>query len=283
MKSDRDASRRGLRLNLGALWRRGEKASGDAVHHNRDGQFAAVRHQGQVRRTNQDQALATELDGGWVLLAVADGVGGVAGGELASAATMETVIAAVTHQPISNPRHALLGAVAAANGHVREMASIDTNHPNMATTLVAALIDQEGSAWVASVGDSRGYAFNGEKLVQLTEDDSWVAEQIRAGALTESEAEQSPYKNVITRGVGVEATVDVGDVAELSLQAGQGVLLCSDGLYRMVEEGEIAAVLNTHSPAEAADQLVAMANAAGGADNISVAIYKHPGELAEPK
>lgn len=237
--------------------------------------FAALRDQGRVRQMNQDEAFAAELEGGWVLLAVADGVGGAPGGELASRAAIDMVAGAFQDHPITDPRHSLLGAAAAANGRVREMAATDADHPNMATTLVVALVDDGGRAWVASVGDSRAYALVGGELRQLTEDDSWVAERVRLGEMTEAEAEESLYKNVITRAIGSEDAVETGEIAEVQLEHGDALLLCSDGLYRMVSDEEMAAVLKPALPVDGtARQLVEMANDAGGVDNIAVAVFR---------
>ena len=141
----------------------------------------------------------------------------------------------------------------------------------MATTLVAALV-RGHSAWLASVGDSRAYLFHQGELTQRTQDHSWVAEQIRAGRLTEEEAEHSEFRNVITRAVGVADTVEPDKVGPISLPAGSLLLLCSDGLHRVVSDDEIAAVLASGTPQEMAERLIALANEAGGPDNISVAI-----------
>lgn len=237
--------------------------------------FAALRDQGRVRAMNQDEALAIGLEGGWVLLAVADGVGGAPGGELASKAAIDMVAGAFGKHPVTDPRHSLLGAVSAANGRVREMAATDADHPNMATTLVVALVDDGGRAWVASVGDSRGYALVAGELRQLTEDDSWVAERVRLGEMTEAEAEESQYRNVITRAIGSEVAAETGEIAEVQLEHGDALLLCTDGLYRMVSDDEMAVLLGKPEAVDAvARRLVEMANAAGGVDNIAVAVFR---------
>lgn len=237
--------------------------------------FAALRDQGRVRTMNQDEVFAAGLDGGWVVLAVADGVGGAPGGELASKAAIDMVAGAFDEHPVTDARHSLLGAVAAANGRVREMAATDPDHPNMATTLVVALVDETGMTWVASVGDSRAYALVGGELQQLTEDDSWVAERVRSGEMTEVEAEESLYKNVITRAIGSEDGVETGEIAEVQLEPGDALLLCTDGLYRMVSDEEMAAVLRKAEPVDGiVRRLVEMANDAGGVDNIGVAAFR---------
>ncbi len=250
----------------------GEDASGATENH------FAVKDIGRTRKTNQDEAISLELADGAVLLVVADGVGGSAGGEVASAATVAAVQAVFRDGNGDDPGAALRRGIETANACVLAMAAADAERPQMASTVVVAVV-AGNEAWVANVGDSRGYALQAGTLRQLTTDDSWVSEQVRDGLMSEGEAERSPYKNVITRGVGVEERVDVGELARVSMEVGDVVLLCSDGLYRMVAEAEIGRVLGLEQALETtARQLVRMANDAGGADNISLAVYRHPAQ-----
>ena len=237
-------------------------------------QHVALTDPGKRRSNNQDQATTRDLGGGKVLLLVADGVGGAGGGEVASEAALESVVATLSSSSLGDPAEALRQAVRTANDRVRELATTDERLSSMATTLVVAIIDGP-KAWIISTGDSRAYLCGRGSCEALTEDDSWVAEQVRAGALTPDEAAKSPYQNVITRGVGVEDTIDVDVVYELRLEPGQSILLCSDGLYRCVSPEEIAATLDGLALVAAAERLIAMANEAGGPDNISVALYRH--------
>ena len=231
---------------------------------------------GRARKANQDEALSLELPDGAVLLLVADGVGGAPGGEVASAATAQAVCEALLKGIAGDPEDALRKAIESANAHVLKMAAADVARPEMASTVVAAVV-VDGQVWVASVGDSRGYLFNSGALTQVTTDDSWVAEQVRSGLMGEEEAENSLYKNVITRGVGVEDSIETGPIWHRALAAGDVILLCSDGLYRMLRDADLERVLGIGQDLEStARQLVAMSNEAGGADNISVAIYRHP-------
>jgi len=137
----------------------------------------------------------------------------------------------------------------------------------MGDTLTAVIV-RDDDAFIAQVGDSRCYLLRDGRLEQLTEDHSWVAEQVRSGAMSLAEAEASPFRNVITRSMGGAPAVDA-DVMAVKLQAGDRLLLCSDGLSGMVPEGELAALLGRGSPTVAAWNLVDAANRYGGKDNIT--------------
>lgn len=239
-----------------------------------EGRFIALSDRGRRRATNQDRALARELPGGPLLLLVADGVGGQGGGEVASAETVNAMVAALGEGDRDDLASALIAAVRRANDRVRELGASDPELRGMATTLVAAVV-KDGDAWIVSLGDSRAYVCRAGVLEALTEDDSWVAEQVRAGLLTPEDAARSPYQNVITRGIGVEEGVRVEAATHFALQPGDTLLLCSDGLYRCVTPETIADTLATGTVGEAAERLIDLANKAGGPDNISVAIYRH--------
>ncbi len=232
-----------------------------------------ITHTGMHRPTNQDQTTTRLLPGGQTLLLVADGVGGAGGGEVASAETLESIVAQLTLSPLADPADALRDAVRRANTVVRARATTDERLKTMATTLVAAIIDS-GQAWLINVGDSRAYLYHAGDVTALTEDDSWVAEQVRSGALTEEEASRSPYQNVITRGVGVEDTINVETVTRQTLVSGDVLVLCSDGLYRCVSPEQIGETLAALPVEAAGRKLIDLANAAGGPDNISVALYR---------
>ncbi len=235
--------------------------------------MAALTHRGLKRATNQDYVLAQELAGGSILLAVADGVGGVGGGETASAEAIQALAAELDKMPESDPRAALSRAFSVANERVRARAAKRPELQRMASTLVAALV-RGNEAWVASAGDSRAYHFGQNELRQLTQDHTWVAEQVRAGRLTEEEAKTNEFRNVITRGIGIEETVEPDIVGPVALPDESLLLLCSDGLSRVVSDPEIAGVLESGTAHEMAERLIALANDAGGPDNISVVIFR---------
>ena len=173
---------------------------------------------------------------------------------------------------LSDPGGALLLAFKNANQRIRTASQAD-GRAGMSSTLVAAVIE-DGRAWIANVGDSRAALVRGGHLQQLTQDHSLVTEQVLAGAITDEEAEHSDYRNVITRAVGFDETVEPDVTGPVELSPGSIILLYSDGLYRVVSNEEIAETVALHDAATAADKLVDMANRAGGPDNISVAIYR---------
>ena len=135
------------------------------------------------------------------------------------------------------------------------------------------MLDPDGDLDIGHVGDSRAYLLRGDELIQLTKDHSYVAELMAAGKLTPEEAETHPHRSVVTRAVGLDPTVEVDNYG-LILEAGDRVLLCSDGLTTMLTDGGVSEILQVEgsSPATAADALVIAANEAGGVDNITVIV-----------
>jgi len=223
---------------------------------------------GMVRETNQDCLLVAEP-----LFAVADGMGGHRGGEVASATALE--ILQVTFGAATSKAE-LLEAVRRANAKVWDKAQLDDSLHGMGTTLTAAaLVEDDGGNdvfAVVNVGDSRAYLLRGGELHQVTKDHSFVEEMVRAGEITAEEAETHPKRNILTRALGVEPTVDV-DVEEIEPHVGDRFLLCSDGLVREVGDEQIAATLRRlRNPDEAARELVSQAKSHGGHDNITVVI-----------
>ncbi len=237
---------------------------------------------GRRRSVNQDRFLAVTVDTGEgeaTLLAVADGMGGAAGGEVASAHAVEELIEALTHPEASHSDGELLRAgILAANRAIFGHAQADPDLYGMGTTMVALLVRHD-RAVVAHVGDSRAYLVRDGAIHRLTADHNWVAEQVRRGEISEEEAERSNFRNVLTRSVGVGANLQA-DVSELSpLQPGDVFLLCSDGLHGVVDDATIAAMAVAGDPDDAAAQLVDLANSRGGPDNITVVIGRVPGVL----
>jgi PPM family protein phosphatase len=229
--------------------------------------WGAATDVGRRRTTQQDMILAAEP-----LFAVADGMGGHAGGEIASLTAVEALKAAFS---ASRDAAALEDAVQAANRAVQDRAAGDPNLRSMGTTLaVAALVPDtsEGDVFlVANIGDSRIYLLRDNELSQLTDDHSVPQELYRAGQLTEAEAAIDPRKNMITRALGMPDVEP--DLQTLVPFVGDRLLLCSDGLTNEVGFDEIRGVLlRIDDPDEAARTLVDMANAHGGNDNISVLI-----------
>ena len=216
---------------------------------------------GRVREGNEDSYLVEPP-----LYAVADGMGGHRGGDVASQLAISTI------QDLSKQGKGTLGEqVREANRLVFERAAKDSRLSGMGTTLTATLISPEG-AHLAHVGDSRAYLLRAGALRRLTEDHTLVNRMVRAGEISEREAGQHPHRNVLVRSLGTEPNVEV-DEDSIGLLNGDRLVLCSDGLTGMVTEEQLQAILEaTSTPQEAADRLVRTANRAGGIDNITVVV-----------
>jgi protein phosphatase len=216
---------------------------------------------GQVREGNEDAYLLLDP-----LYAVADGMGGHLGGEVASSLALETI-----RERFSEGVGSLADQVGDANRAVYERSQRDREVRGMGTTLTAALVDG-GHVRLAHVGDSRAYLFREGDLRMLTKDHTVVAKMVEEGEITPAEAETHPHRNIVTRVLGVEQTVRV-DEGVLDVRDGDRLLLCSDGLTGMVTPEEIATVLReTSDPQQAVERLVRAANAGGGIDNITAVL-----------
>jgi len=232
--------------------------------------FVALTDLGLKREENQDAVLARRLPDGRILLAVADGVGGSEDGAAASKTAIECLEAAV--REANDAETALIAGYAAAH---EAIGTLGDGERQPATTLVSALV--EGSqAWIANVGDSRAYVANGDGLHQLTEDHSWVADQVRAGRLTPDEARTSEMRNIITRAIGSSDSPEPDLSGPLMLASGNTLVLTSDGLHGLLDDAAVAAVIAAEEPEKAAQRLIQMARDAGGPDNISAVIYRAP-------
>ncbi len=224
---------------------------------------------GVVRTSNQDELLLASP-----LFAVADGMGGAAGGEVASATAVAALKAAFEGKADAD---SLVEAVKVANRAVFEKAG-DPKLRGMGTTMTAmALIrgdsdSQDDELAVVNVGDSRSYMLRDGTLQQLTDDHNVPGELLRRGELTPEEAAEHPQRNLVTRVLGVDDEVEV-DLWQLVPYVGDRYLLASDGLFGEVADGDVATVLRTEAdPDVAARTLVDMARDAGGHDNITVVI-----------
>jgi len=206
------------------------------------------------------------------LLIVADGMGGHNAGEVASQAALEEIRRAYYADVDSDIPAALFNAIQAANQAVYQLSFGDISRSGMGTTAAVAVM-RGSDVHVANVGDSRVYLLRENGITQITQDHSWVAEQMRAGTLTPEQAKSHPQRNIITRALGSGPTVEP-DLFVGQLHGGDGLLLCSDGLTGHVDEAELLAVVNANPPEQAAQQLVDLANERGGSDNISVIIAR---------
>jgi protein phosphatase len=226
--------------------------------------WATATDTGLVRDHNEDSVAPRDMgmETGPFVVGVADGMGGHRHGEVASAIALETALEAGGD---------VTSRVRAANRAVVEAGIEDPEMQGMGTTLTLAAFDGD-AVEVGHVGDSRAYLLRDGRLEQLTTDHSLVAEMVARGDITADEAAVHPYRSVITRAIGLQAEVDV-DRSSHRIEAGDRVLLCSDGLTGMVPEDLIRDILVAEShPNESVWSLIEAANEAGGVDNISVVV-----------
>lgn len=245
---------------------------------NGESQFhsTTLSHTGQRRKVNQDWATTAEIshpNSRYHLLVLADGMGGGMKGEVASRTAVETVTRYFGTNPWYNPEEASREAAFSANNAVYDLGTGggQASKSLMGTTLVFALIEKKtGRVWITNVGDSRAYLLRAGMVDQVTRDHSLVAEHtIEGGPL--SPREVARLKNVVTRAIGLESTVQPDVIGPIDLEAGDRLLLASDGLHGVVSDDRIRRLAGR--PLErAARALVAAANAAGGPDNITVVI-----------
>jgi PPM family protein phosphatase len=223
---------------------------------------------GRRRQVNEDLPLESAN-----LFAVADGMGGHVGGEVAARVAVDALLESFTRVPTTD---GLEEAFADANRAVWQEGQDHNELRGMGTTLTAmALVggdDGHDTLALANVGDSRAYVFSEGQVVQITADHSLAEERMRHGEMTEAEAAVHPQRHILTRALGVYADVEA-DMWHLKLRSGDRVVLCTDGLSNELELAEMADVLATvHDPTEAARQLVDAANDHGGADNITAVV-----------
>lgn len=244
-------------------------------------QHGAASDTGLKRRHNEDRFSADPAIG---LYLVCDGMGGHRAGEVASARAVDAIhshiAAAVSHsdhplvgvyrQEFSAATNRLASAIRAANLMVYQEALRHPDYAGMGTTVAAALVDGPIVS-IAHVGDSRVYLIRDAAVQPLTYDHSLVSEQLRSGLLNAENAGASPYKHVLTRAVGIAATVDV-EVTEVPLLSGDLLLLCSDGLNSVTPAQILRSMQSCSDPQSLSDQLIVLSNAAGGHDNITAVV-----------
>lgn len=243
--------------------------------------FAAKTDLGRVRENNEDKFDWWEPDDSALLsargrlYAVADGMGGHAAGQIAAEMALKIIGDAYYSGTRGGVEDALTRAIVKANSEIFDTARAIPSRKGMGCTVVLLAIVRE-SAVLAWAGDSRIYRIRNGGVEQLTEDHSWVQEQIRLGSLSQEEAHRSPYRNVITRCLGPEPAV-TPETRRETLQPGDTFLLCSDGLTGPVDDVAIADIVSSRAPAFACRQLIAQANDNGGPDNITAAIVRFDG------
>ena len=260
---------------------------------------------GRQRSVNEDAGEAFDLPGGAVAFVICDGMGGMHAGEVAAQEAVRVVRERMTarfSQADVDPIPVLDEAFRAANDSVnarnraeqvakRAAASENEGEPTaaeatldpralMGTTCVAGMI-RDDVLYLAHVGDSRAYRWRRGQFQRLTEDHSFVGERVKAGDMTEEEAKKSRFRNIVTRGIGIEETVEP-EFRREEIEAGELILICTDGLTTMVEDAEIAGLLyapslRTATPERISEALVEAANRRGGSDNITVLAIRAPG------
>ncbi|MCO5181873.1 MAG: protein phosphatase 2C domain-containing protein [Candidatus Promineofilum sp.] len=239
-------------------------------------------HPGRVRQHNEDAFYPDPKDGtvdptpisrGGHLFIVADGVGGNRGGARASQIAVGRVPAFYYSTVNGDPGRALRQALDSAAHEIVAEGATNPDRANMSCTIVAAVV-QGNQATIAHLGDARAYLLRDGALRPLTRDHTWVQMQVEKGTLTETEAENHPDRNVITRSLGNPAFPEA-DVTQIALQAGDRLLLCSDGLCGVAGDAEMAAVLNRAAgPMAAVQPLIELANRKGGPDNVTALVVQ---------
>ena len=233
---------------------------------------------GRVRENNEDkyeyfipEDTNTIASRGSVFM-VCDGMGGHAAGQIASELACKTFIDVYLNHPATEVEQALRAGVIAAHRYVSDVGQAVAARKGMGTTLSGLVIRQD-TYYIAQVGDSRIYLLRDGVVTQLTHDHTWVDEMIRMGKLTPEEAENHPYKHVLTRAIGGEGPVEP-DILVEKVEEGDVFLLCSDGLTNHVTDEQIRFFLGEHGPSEACWKLVGAALQGGGSDNCTVMIVR---------
>jgi protein phosphatase len=246
---------------------------------------------GRVRKLNED-AFAMRAEQGWFV--VCDGMGGARSGEVASRLAVDTILASLAdaedagEAPPPGPPPAAAGyrpltvrlasAVRRSNGVIFDHSHHDERHKGMGTTVVGACL-ADGIASIAHVGDSRAYLWRQGAIEPLTTDHSVVQAQVRDGLLAQEDSLQSQHQNLLLRALGHRSGVDV-ELSEVPVQAGDFLLLCTDGLTRMVPDlGLATAIAARREPQAICDALVDEANRSGGPDNVTVVVVEVKGSV----
>lgn len=230
---------------------------------------------GCTRLNNEDhiEICFSDINRQKVIGIVADGMGGHAAGETASQEAVQNIQSNYFAKKYTdNPVRSLKNAVIKANTHIYQLALHDSKLSGMGTT-VTALAIVNGFAYYAHVGDSRLYQLRNGVIQQLTHDHTLVAQMVIDGLITQEQAQSHPDRNILSRALGTQPNIEVDVVkSPIPIQIGDIFILCSDGLYDLVTDSEIAETVNKYPPEEACHLLIEAARSAGGYDNISVII-----------
>lgn len=235
--------------------------------------IVAKTDKGMVRANNQDAYAVGELPGEVAWAVVCDGMGGEAGGNIASALAVKVISEKITASYNQKMRDASIknlldSAIAAANIEVYDMAYSRPDLQGMGTTVIAVIV-RDNIAFIAHAGDSRAYIVDGDVVKQITTDHSLVQNLIDRGEITQEQAQHHPKKNLITRAVGVDKQIVV-DFSETEINDNETLILCTDGLSNFVTNEEMVEDIKDGQYYAFADRLVKRANKNGGGDNITV-------------
>jgi PPM family protein phosphatase len=231
---------------------------------------------GRVRENNEDKFAFLEpeelelLAVKGLLYAVADGMGGHSSGQIASELALKALLKNYFGDPNDDVSASIISALRVANSYIYDAGRMIAEREGMGTTCVCLAL-RDDDAFIGNVGDSRCYLLRDGELRQVTDDHSWVGEQVRRGLFTKEEAEASPFRNVITRSLGAAPDVEP-EVYHEEIKEDDTFVLCSDGLSGYVSDQEIQEIVSSASPAMAAVKLVERANEHGGGDNVTVMV-----------
>jgi len=233
---------------------------------------------GLIRLTNQDACKSGSFasDSAWAV--VCDGMGGANGGNVASSLAVDQISAQILssyHDGMTDNsiKNLMTSAIYNANLTIHKKSLIDDELSGMGTTVVAAIISG-GIAHVAHAGDSRAYLITADNIVQLTIDHSMVQQMVNNGDITEQQAKKHPQKNIITRALGVEPSIQI-DYCENEFSLDSKLLICTDGLTNYVDAEQIFTLSKEMDANGLSDKLVELAKDCGGSDNITVAIMEN--------
>ncbi|MBO7650616.1 MAG: Stp1/IreP family PP2C-type Ser/Thr phosphatase [Lachnospiraceae bacterium] len=235
----------------------------------------AVTNVGNKRSMNQDYYFSSDEPVGMLpnLYIVADGMGGHNAGDFASRFSVERFVSLIRESKERTPISAIEAALKTTNEELIAKAKTQREYDGMGTTFVMATLLSDGYLLIANIGDSRLYIVN-DAIHQITQDHSLVAEMVRNGELKKEEARFHPQKNVVLRALSTRSVVNP-DFYKIKVNRGDYILLCSDGLWEMVEEGELLKLVSEYEDvSDITDKMVFMANENGGKDNITVILMK---------
>lgn len=243
--------------------------------------YAKKTDKGQRREKNEDYCYIPDGIGPQGLAIVADGIGGYRGGEVASQLATKVMCSLIKNEGVMDSNRAdevIYEALNAANNAINDYSTDNEFFGGMGTTLVA-LLRVDDAVKIVNIGDSRAYKYKNGKLKQISIDHSLVQELINAKKITRQEGRSHPRRNIITKALG--DAIAMPDIFDISFDEGEIILLCSDGLTDMLDDKEIALIINKNEFLEdIADELVNAANEAGGYDNITCVLIENTGDAA---